>query len=426
LLQTSLLQGKCFSMAQFLRVLVIGSIFTAQSFAQTTHPLFSASFLAAKDHFRERVQRLTQLYPGATARRLELAPDEDSRIAVDFFQIPALEERQNLLVIVSGVHGAEFPAGAVAQDLLMDRLSSIDFRRSGVVFIHGVNPYGAIHGRRVNENNVDLNRNFAQTAPPFSQRLAPESADFSRLSNLLRPEGPAMDNPWERAQFYARFAGTALIEGRAQLRATLGRGQYLLPNAIAYGGEQHERQTVFIASELERVLPTYRNLVLLDVHTGLGNSGTLHLITHDTFERARDLSAIEEVVGSEFDERLGATEPWFELATADTPGFYSSEGDIVDFVRALHQRRPGARSVTLTVEFGTRSTGPFAQMATVFDLVAENRGWHSGFASERDRERILSAFSELFIPRSEEWRQAVALKCEILMGRAIQSLNSAN
>jgi hypothetical protein len=65
------------------------------------------------------------------------------------------------LLISSGTHGVEGFCGSGCQNALLDSglLHSLpgDF---AVVLVHAVNPYGFAHLRRVNEDNVDCNRNF--------------------------------------------------------------------------------------------------------------------------------------------------------------------------------------------------------------------------------------------------------------------------
>jgi predicted deacylase len=58
-----------------------------------------------------------------------------------------------------------------------------------MILIHALNPYGFAWLRRVNEDNVDLNRNFRN----FSEPLA-SSAAYEAIHDALVPldwEGPA-------------------------------------------------------------------------------------------------------------------------------------------------------------------------------------------------------------------------------------------
>jgi hypothetical protein len=67
------------------------------------------------------------------------------------------------LLHLSGVHGVEGHAGSAVQCKWLDGVARGDVRvPDGVsaVLVHVLNPYGMKHGRRYNENNVDLNRNL--------------------------------------------------------------------------------------------------------------------------------------------------------------------------------------------------------------------------------------------------------------------------
>lgn len=77
---------------------------------------------------------------------------------------------ETLLIITSGVHGVEGFCGSGCQtgllhdDELFARLATA---KVALLLVHAVNPYGFAHLRRVNEDNVDLNRNsvdFAEAA----------------------------------------------------------------------------------------------------------------------------------------------------------------------------------------------------------------------------------------------------------------------
>ena len=43
---------------------------------------------------------------------------------------------------------------------------------TSVLFYHAVNPHGFSHGRRVNEDNIDLNRNFRDFSRPIPRNDA--------------------------------------------------------------------------------------------------------------------------------------------------------------------------------------------------------------------------------------------------------------
>ena len=66
-----------------------------------------------------------------------------------------------ILMLVSGTHGIEgFAGSGIQAGLLREGIASHLDTDMAVVMVHAINPYGMAYLRRVNEDNVDLNRNF--------------------------------------------------------------------------------------------------------------------------------------------------------------------------------------------------------------------------------------------------------------------------
>ena len=73
-----------------------------------------------------------------------------------------------LIVLTSGVHGPELMCGSGCQVGLMAGGSLANLPAdTAVLLIHGVNPWGAEHLRRNNEDNIDLCRNFPRFDKPL-------------------------------------------------------------------------------------------------------------------------------------------------------------------------------------------------------------------------------------------------------------------
>ena len=66
------------------------------------------------------------------------------------------------LVLSSGLHGVEGFFGSAIQTAYMRHMKREDVINSKgqLVLIHSINPFGFFGLRRVNEDNIDLNRNF--------------------------------------------------------------------------------------------------------------------------------------------------------------------------------------------------------------------------------------------------------------------------
>jgi hypothetical protein len=114
----------------------------------------------------------------------------DETLATDVAWI-GREDADKLLIITSGIHGVEGYCGSGCQiamlndDSLFARAKELDI---AIALVHAVNPHGFSYGRRVNEDNVDVNRNFI----PFGERV-PTNPDYHELAPLLLPAS------WHRA-----------------------------------------------------------------------------------------------------------------------------------------------------------------------------------------------------------------------------------
>ena len=82
--------------------------------------------------------------------------------------------------------------------------------------MHVLNPYGMAWRRRVNEHNIDLNRNFV--GPEEGYEGAPDGYDD--FDGFLNPPSPPS---WE--PYYARAGWLILRHGMPTLRQVAAGGQ---------------------------------------------------------------------------------------------------------------------------------------------------------------------------------------------------------
>jgi hypothetical protein len=100
-----------------------------------------------------------------------------------------------------------------------DFVRAVNDARVAVALVHAVNPFGFSHGRRVNEDNVDLNRNFRDfNLPP------PANPAYAELHALLIPPTwpPTPEHEAKNAAYVAAHGV------RAYQTAVTG-GQYAFP-----------------------------------------------------------------------------------------------------------------------------------------------------------------------------------------------------
>lgn len=99
--------------------------------------------------------------------------------------------------------------GAAVQLALLDELLALP-DDVALVLVHAINPYGFAHVRRVDGQNIDLNRNFLRPGETWTG--APDG--YAELDALLNPERPRGSGAGRRS-WRGRRAGS---RGRASAR----------------------------------------------------------------------------------------------------------------------------------------------------------------------------------------------------------------
>lgn len=183
---------------------------------------------------------------------------------------------RKLFIVNSGLHGIEGFYGSAMQTEWLAKHSITSLPPGvGLLFIHASNPYGFSHLRRVNEENMDLNRNFIDFNKPLSA-----NPGYAKLQSAIIPK-----NWFSRSQQIR--ANTAL--GLAKLKDTLTKsrsyffepiagGQYSDSKGIFYGGD-HPAWTngtlQQILAETAASVPSLQQVTFMDLHSGLGKKGTI-------------------------------------------------------------------------------------------------------------------------------------------------------
>ncbi len=181
-------------------------------------------------------------------------------------------DADEVVLIVSGTHGVEGYCGSALQTHHLSTLDASQVQGPTLVFIHGLNPYGFSWVRRVNEDNVDLNRNFVDFAQPPAN---PEYADFA---DLLVPDSWS---PEEQERTLLGLMGKLEEFGMERLQAIVSGGQYDHPTGVFHGGTgpvwSHRWLREWGAARLAHL----RRLAIIDLHTGLGPWGHGELISSE-------------------------------------------------------------------------------------------------------------------------------------------------
>jgi Protein of unknown function (DUF2817) len=219
----------------------------------------------------------------AKAREQFLAAAAARRLAVESHELPGIRGAEGetltmdvvlagdarapgLLVLWSATHGVEGHCGSGCQTAFLrddDFLRAVDGAGTAVLFVHALNPHGFSYGRRVNEDNVDLNRNFRDFAVP-----APVNAAYAEIHGLLLPAAwpPPPENEAILGAWIARH-------GEAAFQAAISGGQYQYPDGVFFGGTKPTWSNRTLRAVLRQHAAQRKQLAVIDFHTGLGPRG---------------------------------------------------------------------------------------------------------------------------------------------------------
>jgi len=301
-----------------------------------------------------------------------------------------------VMVVTSGVHGPELFCGSGAQ---IDALLDLDITRYGdvaMLLVHAVNPYGTAWLRRTNEDNIDINRNFADFSRPL-----PANPGYEELADDFVPRD-ASDATWKTAD--ARIKAYGEKHGLPALAIAQSGGQYTRPDGWFYGGTG----PTWSRKTMESIVGDYnlknRKLVAaVDFHTGAGPFGYCEPIySGDPAHPGRD--RLQRWIGPAMTiQRDG------RAATPPQQGL-SSE---------LWEKSCGPHSAYVSFEYGT-----VPHEEVINSLRAEHVLHKQGKNDWTDasvqsvKQRLLNAFA----PDHESWREMVVAQARLLFDRIARGL----
>ena len=343
---------------------------------------FSTSFTEARDRFHELAERAgaaLDLLP------LEATGPHGEPLSISIARLgPAAAE--HVLLHTSGLHGVEGYLGSALQLQLLTEPPEL-VSNAAIVMIHVINPFGMAWLRRMNENNVDLNRNFRADGQ-FDG--APEM--YHCLNKLLNPQSP----PRRFDTFCLRAIWCVLRHGPKAPKQAVGQGQYSYPKGLFFGGERLEQESQLVLDWVRHHLASVRRIVSIDVHSGLGPYGVDSLLVH--YPQTSDR-------GQVLDDRFG-DQVKFDHGTEVA---YRVSGG---FLEQLERTMPEATWYTITQEYGT-----YGVLKVLKTLRDENRYHHYSPQVDVDHP-AKRAMLQAFCPDDPAWRQTVLQRSRDLLNKA--------
>ena len=135
----------------------------------------------------------------------------------------------NMLVLISSTHGVEGHCGSGAQIAWLATGGPAKLPKdTGALLVHAINPYGFAWTRRVNEDNVDLNRNFVD-----HDKAYPKNDGYLAIAEAILPKEW---NEASKAETQRVFDAYAQKHGAYGLQGAISSGQYTHPDGIFFGG----------------------------------------------------------------------------------------------------------------------------------------------------------------------------------------------
>lgn len=351
---------------------------------------FSADYAEARQKFLD----------GCAARHLAVTSHRNPHAGpggIDLFTDVARigpRDAERVLVVESGTHGVEGYAGSGIQVALLRDKSLTPPDGVALVLVHALNPYGFAWTRRVNEDNIDLNRSFVDHAGG----RYPDNPGYAALADAIVPA------EWSKAALdvaEAKLQAYVAAHGEHSMRDAYKRGQHTHPLGLFYGGRAPTWSAGVLRRVCEEFLARARRAGLIDIHTGLGPFGYGDCLTPcapDSPE-GRRASAWYGEVRHTMDKQSG---------------YAGSQGTVVN---GYMWAKPGIEWTCIGLEFGTR---PQPQMQKA--LRAEGWLFAHGGPDHPEAPRIRAELRDAFYPQEPEWKPLVLARGLEVVARGLKGL----
>lgn len=349
---------------------------------------FSADYFEAREKFLDAcANRPGRLVRFEHPQRF----DADRSLTTDVFWIGP-EQANKVLVVISATHGVEGFCGSAAQANWL-RNGTIQDDDTAMLFIHALNPFGFAFLRRVNEDNVDLNRNF------IDFHAIPINRGYRELADVLLPD----DWSDESTEFaHRKIDAYRQRHGQRKTEEAISGGQYEYPDGMFYGGAKPSWSREVIETILhDFTIAERRRVAVVDIHTGLGPYGYGEAIS-DHPAGSKGAVWAKRWFGD------SVTEPALGTSTS-VPKF-----GLLDY--AWH-RALADRGCYITLEFGTYS------LDAMFELLREeNYDWHRNPDRTAGSNPVRRKIRDYFYPDKQDWKEMVLFRTEQVLRQALAGL----
>ncbi|WP_374372092.1 M14 family metallopeptidase [Dongia sp.] len=353
---------------------------------------FSATYTEAREKFRTAAKAAgADLISYVNPNK---GPD-GGELATDVARIGSRDARR-LLIGMSATHGAEgFCGSGIQTGWLGEQQFSALPSDTAILLIHAINPFGFAWVRRVNEDNIDLNRNFIDHTKPY-----PENAGYRELRDFICPQTWDADSA---ARSNAAFDDYARRHSTIDLQAAIMNGQYWDKEGVFYGGNAPNWSHRTLLAALSPYAATVTHAAFIDLHTGLGPSGYGEIISNHTGP-APGATRVRKWFGAE--------------VTMIDDGSSTSTAVTGDTQIGVDAALPHTQVTGITLEYGTVPVP-----AMIESVRADN--WlhiHGNLDSELGR-RIKKQIRDAFYTDERQWKETVFARAVDVLHRSMTGLS---
>lgn len=344
------------------------------------------------------------------------APQGWETLHIDSSFFPAKFQSTNLVILVSGQHGVEAPAGSALQRLILDQYlgEKLDRENTSYLLIHAMNPFGFKYGRRFNPNNVDLNRNCfnAMTDEAFPG-IGIRNPYYESARYLLENE---LSGSFHALLKIFRNNGIYSISAFANVVKAVLLGQYHYPKGLYFGGSQVEPECRLVQNIIAEKVKEAQNVLLINFHTGLGPAKINQIMTTPPHKDsgsdpemdlayAKEKQILRELFPKAECEGICTLKFGDEKSTLQKVFGKDGErlqGTLVQWAQNLFgDKRKTQTMIAVTSEIGTHS-----EIKVAVPLINENFNYWNTKNSPKHQKAIQS-LREVFNPSDLSWRENV-------------------
>jgi hypothetical protein len=306
-----------------------------------------------------------------------------------------------VLVALSGTHGVEGYYGSDCQSRWLESLKGRALPDGvAILMIHLINPWGTAWMRRVNEDNLDQNRNYLDFSKPLPDNRA--YSDIHAIYACEQLHGPRRD------EADALFQAQIKAHGWSGLMSVVEAGQYAFADGLFFGGTAPSWSNLTLRAIVDQHVRDAEVVACFDLHTGAGDYGhpMLMSIVESAYPALDDAQAL---FGPWLFTLITGANQVSETGVAATSTGYTSQ--------MLLDALPGVHLMPFVIECGTYAGD------IVHGHLRDDHWLHlHGDPLDETGRRIKQGLLEQFYPADPDWQEVVWVRTRQIWERALAKL----